>query len=772
MTDYKNQTIRLADIGLNLRNSPDKVSEGEWRILENVRPATEGQLQTRDGYNTYYDLGAVDDVHSLFRTSTNQIVIGEGTELAVTSGTISPTGLPTGEPDLSGNPLTFVSIQPSDFSAPLTYVGDSSSYRVLVTNPAGNQVRQYKWGISSPTVPSTYVSGGAGNLNSAAAGASTYDWRYTYKSTVTGAQSNPSPEGASLALNNESAEVAVTASTDPQVDKIRIYRRGGTQVSTWRFVVEVNNATAIITDNNSDEDIATNDGILLDNDVPFTSVSSSGVTQIEQRFPYIAGPFLGKYIIACGDPNRLGAVYWTNADRPYSADTANYVFVTQPQEPLIASVVFDSLPWVFSRGNLYALDYGGPGAEPLFQPRRTTCGRGLIAPWAFTTEGPAIFFVSQDGIYHTTGGEATAITEEDVRPIFYGQYTGYYYPIDLTLADQIRLSYIGKELHFFYPDTNGGWQHLIWHSDYNRWRSESANNSSTQIHLTLGYNDPNQTQVHALFGANVDGNIEVWERQNGVAPTYCDYANVAVEARTGSFDQGLPQTFKEYGGIVLDCDLTNVESTIAVNVWTNAEQSNPITYPIFGSLYTGRVKVPINLQDTYAYSLALDFSWTTAGGRGLLPGPETQGDTPVIYQVDFLWRPDEEAITHWEYPPTSHGFEGWQHVRDWYIALRSTDQVIPTFIVDGVSYTPRALVDGVEYDYIPSTDGARKKIYLHCPPVKGKMFSYKLDSVGNVLAGIAPFRLYGEDCEVRVKQWNTSLGYQLISPFSATSGGT
>jgi hypothetical protein len=113
---------------------------------------------------------------------------------------------------------------------------------------------------------------------------------------------------------------------------------------------------------------------------------------------------------------------------------------------------------------------------------------------------------------------------------------------------------------------------------------------------------------------------------------------------------------------------------------------------------------------------------------------------------------DEEAIVHWEFPETSHGFSGWQQVRDLYIAGRFT--IDADLIVS---------IDGTEYSYtIPSTGGARLKQHIWLQPKKGKMFRYITNSS-------VPFRIYGEDCEVRVKPWNTALGYQLISPFR--SGG-
>ena len=71
-------------------------------------------------------------------------------------------------------------------------------------------------------------------------------------------------------------------------------------------------------------------------------------------------------------------------------------------------------------------------------------------------------------------------------------------------------------------------------------------------------------------------------------------------------------------------------------------------------------------------------------------------------------------------------------------------------------------VDGVSHSAVfrtsSNTNGEKKKLYFDMPPTKGKLFRYTVDSSGD-------FRIYGQDCEVRTKPWNTNFGYQLVSPF-------
>jgi hypothetical protein len=76
------------------------------------------------------------------------------------------------------------------------------------------------------------------------------------------------------------------------------------------------------------------------------------------------------------------------------------------------------------------------------------------------------------------------------------------------------------------------------------------------------------------------------------------------------------------------------------------------------------------------------------------------------------------------------------------------------------------VVDGTTHTYtIPSTSGERRKVYVKFDPVKGKVYQWKLDSASN-------FRLYGEECELRMKPWNEEIGYKSVSPFEPIQGGT
>jgi hypothetical protein len=123
-----------------------------------------------------------------------------------------------------------------------------------------------------------------------------------------------------------------------------------------------------------------------------------------------------------------------------------------------------------------------------------------------------------------------------------------------------------------------------------------------------------------------------------------------------------------------------------------------------------------------------------------------------LYSVRWIWEPEPELATTWQTQGMTHGIDGFQHIRDLYIALISTSAVTLTLGLDS----------GVTQTYtIPSTGGVYAKVYLVAQPNKSKLYSYGFTST-------APYRLFQNDCEVRVKGWRDGGPYQTVRPFGDT----
>lgn len=308
----------------------------------------------------------------------------------------------------------------------------------------------------------------------------------------------------------------------------------------------------------------------------------------------------------------------------------------------------------------------------------------------------------------------------------------------------------GRLLRLHYIAANSTWVHLVNDTPYDRWSNDYlATNALDPEWECIAYYDEEQPNTSWLIGTT-KGRIL---REAGT--TDCG-DRIQSRIRTRSVDFDMPQTLKELGNIILDVDVNSAAiplavdpslpyptEGVAVTLYYNAETSSSSYQRING---TGRQKFPLSLSDVYVYSVAVDLEWN---------------GNAKVYQWDILWRMDEEWITHWEFPPTTFGAKGWTHMRDFYVTLRSTGEVTPTVVVDGVSYTPR--ISGSS-GVIPSTSGEKVKYHLWMPPVKGKLYQVKLDG--------GPFRLYGEDSEMRVKEWATGLAYPISNPFQQEGGGS
>lgn len=141
-----------------------------------------------------------------------------------------------------------------DSSKDLFSVGFRPIYPMRIFNAYGNLVdtdsyisgfRAYNFDtrVSDPDTTITYLPDGI------------YQYCYTYYNSLDGTESKPSPYSSEIEVNSESINISIVASTDPQVDKIRLYRLGG-NLTTMSLVEELDNATTTYVDELGDTNIA------------------------------------------------------------------------------------------------------------------------------------------------------------------------------------------------------------------------------------------------------------------------------------------------------------------------------------------------------------------------------------------------------------------------------------------------------------------------------------------------------------------------------------
>jgi hypothetical protein len=310
MADFQRIPLKFKFRGLHLNSPVDAMPQGKVPYCKNVRSFQDGRIESRPGLTQASTVlpAAAHSIRRLtnFTDSSYLHLIGTSTDLY---GCNLP-GLATLiESGFSGKPLSMVPLRPEESPEAWMYVFDGSKLRKVETGGTDYQI-----GINAPTVRPTAAAGGAGDLDNSAS--QPYFYRFRYRSTTTGARSNPSPPTVEPGVTTTSTviTVGVTASADAQVDKIDIFRYGGTIAPDgWKHVGTTANSTGSYDDNMSDADAQVQETLDFDNFVPFVTqgLSTGGTCDVSgTSVTATSGTFStnwpdGTIIIIAGAPTRV-----------------------------------------------------------------------------------------------------------------------------------------------------------------------------------------------------------------------------------------------------------------------------------------------------------------------------------------------------------------------------------------------------------------------------------------------------------------------------------
>jgi hypothetical protein len=221
--------------------SPDLLPPGKYSFLQNVRRYLHGRTVARAPLGSDVLPSALASGPTSFIRMNDATPAGPGSGFVLILGAagqlyVNSTSVATG---LTGNPLGFVTFRPNASPQPWCYTGDGAMGGVTLTtisletgspttSPSNgmNKVRSdgviWKTGIAEPqTAPSvTFIGGGSGTTQ--------IFYRYVYRSSATGALSNPSPE--SIAGTNSQSSPAETVLASDFATKITF------NATQWAFV--------------------------------------------------------------------------------------------------------------------------------------------------------------------------------------------------------------------------------------------------------------------------------------------------------------------------------------------------------------------------------------------------------------------------------------------------------------------------------------------------------------------------------------------------------
>jgi hypothetical protein len=684
------------------------------------------------------------------------------------------------------------------------------------------------WGLNAPTghMTATLKSGTAGGQNSTVSGGILYDYVWTHLNTSTGSESNPSAGLPAIIGSNLTAielEIPVDTGGDPQIDAIRIYRKGGiltdyhqlAEVALTTMVAAVTGSTTPgvetvkFTDVKKDNDIKFNKLLQLDNFVPFISTTQGGDTAWNATCALIFGPFNpGNVILGIGEANKKGSVFWTNPGRPDSTNATNNVEVTTPNDPLVSGCVYNGIPYVASRGDWYALDpLRNPDSSITFLPRKTQVGRGPIGPWAMAV-GMNIFFMSSDGVFATDGQSVSIEISANLRPIFHGEGVGpngEYSAVDLTAPqDLFRLYWAAPDLHFIYPDTQGRMRHLIY--DGQKWRSEdfAVKDSSGEPWDNLGwpelypscvFHDSAWPQRQVLIGTNKSAitvvqpyastarEISDWDWDGtlgiGTSDPTIEYGWVLGHFRTPTDDFDAPALLKTLGDVsfearnkALAAVYNGIRGKVLLTLFSSSEGGSEEVGERLPSSSVANVPIGSTiLNSSIAGRERFVFDLNEVSTDRELHNLELYScawdfkfyGPWEFHNMTVFYQPGTEVIRHWHSDNVQVG-DGWGHIRDGYIDATFYGPATLRVMLDENSFRK---YQTVEFDPAAVEEnggtadktGIRYKYYFSLDAMKGKKFTFTLDCPDGM-------QLNGEGCEVNGKPWVTQKGYGNMNPFS------
>lgn len=228
---------------------------------------------------------------------------------------------------------------------------------------------------------------------------------YTYYCSADGAESAPSSYSEAMKIGsvsdeggtNESwvkgsAKVSVIASTDPQVDRIKIYRMGG-GITNWQEAVEVDNKTETFIDTTPNDNLG-------DQLTTIGYIEAPAVSYLCAYYALLFGV----------SKDRSNIMYFSNEANPLVWDPLNYILFDEPVVGLGSS----SLGLlVFTEYRVYII-YGTSPSE--FQRYLLYDNVGCVSHNSIQSYKGAVIWQSNDGIYIFDGSNCTNLTMMAVEP--------------------------------------------------------------------------------------------------------------------------------------------------------------------------------------------------------------------------------------------------------------------------------------------------------------------------------------------------------------------
>ena len=466
---------------------------------------------------------------------------------------------------------------------------------------------------------------------------------------------------------------------------------------------------------------------------------------VAQPLPCLWGDEQLGAVFACGDSVNPGRLYYSNTHNPDATKDINYLDVTSPSEPLMNGVVFNLRSYVLSSDRMFQIMPTGDAAIP-WTAQEIPGGRGLFSRWAMIrTPAPLMAFLTRDGIYGSTGGEAVPITDADLYTLFPSEGTlgsavnGINPPnIISSEATYLRLEYYDEYLYFDYRDTSANRRTLLLNFDLGAFtRGEAPGGwflDSFGVDIAMHYGEEGDGVHNLLIGGADATTSRLYsyggDDDNGTA--------ISASVTTPSLDQGDPRANKLYGDLMLDSDTGGLNVTVTPGVNNRATTFAAVTVNNASRLQDAIV---LGTAWQYARNVSLNIAWSSSGAA-----------RPSLFIWGPRWISSMSSISAfaWESNDTIFTLPNYKYVGLIRITHTSTADLSLVTILDGNTQPTIT---------ITNSGGVQRTDVLRVPVWKAKLWKFRLSST-------TEFRLDPTGTLFEMKQWGDTGPYQQLQPFS------
>jgi len=269
------------------------------------------------------------------------------------------------------------------------YYCDGTAFRVT------DGATCYSVTITRPSAPAASTVS-VGNLTG------TYDYKVAYYSSTWGQESAASDVTTSVSPAATQVRLALTASTDGRVDKIRIYRRKtSASEALWYYVTETTNTTGNWDDN------------ILDASVSQTSLAPLSFSTSVPTFRYMAQQ--GGILALAGDPTYPNRVYFTRPNEPWAVYDYIDFGSGLDSDQVGALAAFKGVFIVWTSTSMWIVS--GTSADD-FIKQKIDPGVGCRSHHGVVNVGDYLYFLAEESFYVFDGSTVMPISgEESQDPI-------------------------------------------------------------------------------------------------------------------------------------------------------------------------------------------------------------------------------------------------------------------------------------------------------------------------------------------------------------------